>query len=70
MIVSEELMTFAVWSAFCFCLGVAWAAYRAVGWADRIRTWANTTVIEDETEQPAGGAPEGYPRAPGGLVTP
>lgn len=30
-----------------FCLGVSWAAYRAVGWVERIRAWASQACEQE-----------------------
>jgi hypothetical protein len=39
--VVPDLLVCAIFGLCCFGMGVAWAAYRAVGWVERIRTWAN-----------------------------
>lgn len=36
-----------------FMAGVVWSAYRALGWADRIRSWAQTCPVEIEAESTA-----------------
>lgn len=64
MIASEIGADFLGWLAYTagvFCCGVSWAAYRAVGWVDRMRRWAASVQ-----EVPPHG--EGLPgRAPGGV---
>lgn len=30
------------WSLVCWMAGVGWAAYRAVGWVERMRRWADS----------------------------
>lgn len=30
-----------------FMAGVSWAAYRALGWVDRMTEWANTVPVTD-----------------------
>lgn len=35
-----ELFAVLAFAGGCFCAGVAWAAYRAVGWVERIHAWA------------------------------
>lgn len=41
-----EVVTAGVWSLACFGLGVSWAAYRAVGWVDRMRSWARSVEVD------------------------
>jgi hypothetical protein len=45
-----ELVLAGVWSLVCFVAGVAWAAYRAVGWVERMRAWAQSPIPGDEGE--------------------
>lgn len=39
---SEEFLVGVVWSLICFLLGILYAIYRAVGWVDRMRSWAHS----------------------------
>lgn len=47
---NPDLAAVMVWSATCFVAGVVYAAYRAIGWVDRIRTWALTEPCDPENE--------------------
>jgi len=42
---NPDIAVVMIWSVICFVAGVAYAAYRAVGWADRIRAWANEVEL-------------------------
>lgn len=64
MIASEigaDLLGGLAYTAAVFCAGVSWAAYRAVGWVDRMRRWAGAVADGPVTEEPASG------RGPGGV---
>lgn len=39
-VLSDDALAALVWSVVCFAAGVAYAAYRAVSWVDRMRSWA------------------------------
>jgi hypothetical protein len=39
---ASAVLAVLAYSGACFCAGVAWAAYRAVGWTERIRRWAHS----------------------------
>lgn len=39
-----DVIAVIAWFSGAFCLGVGWAAYRAVGWTERIRAWAYTSA--------------------------
>lgn len=58
---ASELIVVATWSAACWLGGVLWAAYRAVGWVDRIRRWALTEPCPTDTGAGLGRGPEGVP---------
>ena len=47
---NHDIAVVMIWSATCFVAGVAYAAYRAVGWVERIRTWAETVHIEEKED--------------------
>lgn len=32
-----------------FGLGVSWAAYRAVGWVERMKAWARTVELNEQS---------------------
>lgn len=60
-LLGEGFVSLLCWSLVCWMLGVGWAAYRAVGWVERMRAWA-TSVTPDVTSpdaepvvQPLGG---------------
>lgn len=35
-----DVVAVVAWFAAAFCIGAGWAAYRAIGWTDRMRAWA------------------------------
>lgn len=45
-----DLLAGVVWSLICFLLGVAYAIYRAVGWTERMRAWAESVPLDLEKE--------------------
>lgn len=47
LLLSVEVVTALLWSLICFTAGVGYAAYRAVGWADRIRSWAHSLPVDE-----------------------
>lgn len=46
-LVHQDVLAALVWTAVAFTAGVAYAAYRALSWVDRIRTWAHALPPED-----------------------
>lgn len=48
-LLSPDVLAALLWSVVCFVAGVAWAAYRAVGWVDRMRAWAYS--VEDRERE-------------------
>lgn len=49
---TPDQMVAILWSACCFVAGVSWAAYRAVGWVERMRSWAHNEPLPEEVETP------------------
>lgn len=43
-----DLLACVAFGAVCFALGVGWAAYRAVGWVDRMKAWAHSAPVVSE----------------------
>lgn len=57
-LLGEGFVSLVAWSLVCWMLGVGWAAYRAVGWVERMRAWARTVPLEDtEDSRSSAGAP-------------
>lgn len=52
-LLSPDLLVALLWTACSFVAGVSYAAYRAVGWVDRMRSWAysdSTNIDTTSTE--------------------
>lgn len=47
--VMSDLVVVVLWSLVFFVMGVAYAAYRAVSWVERMRAWAYSLKLEDES---------------------
>jgi len=43
-----DLFALFAFGGFWFCVGVGFAAYRAVGWVERMKSWAGAVMIADE----------------------
>ena len=50
MLLGDGFIPFLCWSLVCWMLGVGWAAYRAVGWVDRMRSWARSCELPSDAE--------------------
>lgn len=42
----SDFLVVALWSALLFCAGAGWAAYRALGWVERMRAWAYSVELD------------------------
>lgn len=50
LVISDAWLPLICWSLACWILGVGWAAYRALGWVDRMRSWAWTVASPVDLE--------------------
>lgn len=49
-VLTPDALMAILWTVVSFVAGVAYAAYRAVGWVERMRAWARSVEIVQDPE--------------------